>query len=196
MMIYLVVFFVVFILLVFIWPSYLVYQRTGLNPFLFGKSNSVNDFAGNCMKWIIAIVFIRLMIGLFMPELALKLGKLEFFSQRYLTNTGWVMLHLGLIWSTIAVLQMGNSWRVGINTQLKTTLTHKGLFKISRNPSFLGMLVTLLAVFLIIPDAITFCSFVTAIIVLQVQVRLEEDYLTKTHGKRYLDYLNTVRRWI
>lgn len=193
---YLLLFFVLYVLLVFVWPSYLVYKRTGVNPFVFGKSNSINDYAGGCMKWIILAVFLRLLVGLIWPEIATQIGVLPFLQHTLIQNIGFVMLHLGLLWSLVAVLQMGNSWRVGVNNDHKTALAQNGLFKLSRNPAFLGMLITLGALFLILPDAVMLCALITTIIVLQVQIRVEEAYLTTVHGDNYIKYMNTIRRWI
>lgn len=193
---YLLLFFVLYVLLVFVWPSYLVYKRTGVNPFVFGKSNSINDYAGGCMKWIILAVFLRLLVGLIWPEIATQIGVLPFLQHTLIQNIGFVMLHLGLLWSLVAVLQMGNSWRIGVNNDHKTALAQNGLFKLSRNPAFLGMLITLGALFLILPDAVMLCALITTIIVLQVQIRVEEAYLTTVHGDNYIKYMNTIRRWI
>jgi protein-S-isoprenylcysteine O-methyltransferase Ste14 len=37
---------------------------------------------------------------------------------------------------------------------------------------------------------------VLTIVILQVQVRLEEEFLIKIHGDEYNVYKNKVRRWI
>lgn len=196
MITYLLIFFVAYVVLVFVWPSYLVFKRTDVNPFVFGKSNSVNDYAGGCMKWILLAIFLRLLFGVIWPETSTFFGTLALLQHALLQYVGWVTLHIGLIWSLIAVLQMGNSWRIGVNNNHKTELTKDGLYRFSRNPAFLGMLITLGALFLIVPDAITFCSLIAAIIVLQVQIRVEEAYLATVHGENYLTYMNTTRRWI
>lgn len=196
MITYLLLIFVLYILLVFVWPSYLVYKRTGVNPFVFGKSNSVNDYAGGCMKWILLAIFLRLLFGVIWPETSTFFGTLTLLQHALLQYVGWVILHIGLIWSLIAVLQMGNSWRIGVNNNHKTELTKDGLYRFSRNPAFLGMLFTLTALFLIVPDAIMLCVLIAAILVLQVQVRVEEAYLTTVHGDNYIKYMNTIRRWI
>ena len=33
-------------------------------------------------------------------------------------------------------------------------------------------------------------------LLIQIQVRLEEEFLTRTHGESYLAYQKQVRRWI
>ena len=109
--------------------------------------------------------------------------------------TGFIFIHLAFLWIVIAEIQMSNSWRVGIDLSSKTELKTKGLFSVSRNPVFLGMLITLAGIFLILPNAISLLVFVTTTLIFQVQVRLEEEYLAKKHGKLYVDYCKKVGRW-
>ncbi|MCB0370800.1 MAG: isoprenylcysteine carboxylmethyltransferase family protein, partial [Bdellovibrionales bacterium] len=71
-----------------------------------------------------------------------------------------------------------------------------GLFGVSRNPIFLGVIISYIGTFLIIPNLLSFCIMVLTIVILQVQVRLEEEYLIKIHGDEYDEYKNKVRRWI
>jgi protein-S-isoprenylcysteine O-methyltransferase Ste14 len=109
--------------------------------------------------------------------------------------TGFAIIHLALLWIVIAQVQMSNSWRVGINHSAKTELKTNGLFSVSRNPVFLGMLSTLAGIFLIFPNAITMLTLVSSILLFQVQVRLEEEYLKNTHGETYLNYCENTGRW-
>lgn len=91
---------------------------------------------------------------------------------------------------------MSNSWRVGIDHSAKTELKTNGLFSISRNPVFLGMLVTLAGTFFILPNAITLLVATVSVLLFQVQVRLEEEYLLKIHADTYIAYCKKTRRWI
>ena len=91
---------------------------------------------------------------------------------------------------------MGTSWRIGIDKENRTELVGKGIFTVSRNPIFLGMRVGLLAIFLIIPSAITLLALVLGDVLLQIQVRLEEEHLRNLHGEAYENYRGQVRRWI
>jgi len=70
------------------------------------------------------------------------------------------------------------------------------LLKISRNPIFLGMRVMLLGLFLIVPNVVTFAILITGELLIQTQVRLEEDFLSRIHGQAYLAYQKQVRRWL
>ncbi len=106
------------------------------------------------------------------------------------------MLILSLVWTVLAQIQMGNSWRIGIDEERKTALVRSGVFGVSRNPIFLGMMVTILGVFLMIPNALTLLFLVLGVVLIQIQVRLEEEFLLKTHGADYEDFRKHVRRWL
>ncbi|HEY8397827.1 MAG TPA: isoprenylcysteine carboxylmethyltransferase family protein, partial [Flavihumibacter sp.] len=84
--------------------------------------------------------------------------------------------------------------RIGIDEAHKTRLVTEGLFSISRNPIFLGMILTTLGIFLLIPNAITLLVAVMTYFVIQIQIRLEEEYLLKQHGELYARYKNSVGR--
>ena len=72
-----------------------------------------------------------------------------------------------------------------------------GIYKISRNPMYLGMLLMLIAFALRlgsiynIPFVILYVWYIT-----KFQIKPEEKALAKLFGPTYLNYCNTVRRWI
>jgi protein-S-isoprenylcysteine O-methyltransferase Ste14 len=91
---------------------------------------------------------------------------------------------------------MGRSWRIGVDTSVRTDLVIHGVFAISRNPVFLGMRIVLLGLFLILPNALSLLILVLADTLMQVQVRLEEQHLLALHGDAYREYGRRTRRWI
>jgi protein-S-isoprenylcysteine O-methyltransferase Ste14 len=58
------------------------------------------------------------------------------------------------------------------------------------------MMLTLLGLFLVIPNANTLLALVLGVVLIQIQVRLEEEFLLRKHGEDYADYRRDVRRWI
>lgn len=78
-----------------------------------------------------------------------------------------------------------------------STLVHSGIFRITRNPMYLGMAVMLIAgaVFL---QSVT-GLLVTGLFVLiltEMQIKPEEQALRQLFGDDYATYCNKVRRWI
>ena len=109
---------------------------------------------------------------------------------------GLGLMAFALIWTATAQMQMGKSWRIGIDTENKTELVEKGLFRVSRNPIFFGMRIALFGFFLTLPNAFTLLAVVLADVLMQIQVRLEEEFLRNAHGARYAEFCRKVRRWI
>ncbi|MCK7611666.1 methyltransferase family protein [Roseibium sediminicola] len=78
-----------------------------------------------------------------------------------------------------------------------TTLVTGGIYRISRNPMYLGLLCILLALALfwgtltVIVIAPAFVWYMT-----EFQIKPEEDSLRQLFGEEYKTYLAEVRRWI
>jgi protein-S-isoprenylcysteine O-methyltransferase Ste14 len=109
---------------------------------------------------------------------------------------GLALLFLSFLWSLTAQINMKNSWRIGIDNDTKTELITNGLFSISRNPFFFGVIFSLLGLFLITPNALTLLFLILGYVLIQIQIRLEEEFLTKNLKQEYLEYKQKVRRFI
>lgn len=109
---------------------------------------------------------------------------------------GVSFLVVALIWVLVAQIQMGDSWRIGIDERSSAPLVQNGLFGISRNPIFFGMLVMLAGLLLTIPTAATLIVTVLGFVLIHIQVRLEESFLLEKYGDEYRSYQRRVRRWL
>jgi protein-S-isoprenylcysteine O-methyltransferase Ste14 len=89
----------------------------------------------------------------------------------------------------------GNGSAIHVEQGHATNLVQEGVFSRSRNPIFLGMMVTLVGLFFVIPNALTLVALVMGVVLIQIQVRLEEEFLAKSHGNEYSEYRRRVRRW-
>jgi protein-S-isoprenylcysteine O-methyltransferase Ste14 len=180
----------------FLWRSVAVWRRTGINPYVLGRTDSAYDYIGLVFRLTFALLAAAIILFSFSPrgyEFLLPIRWLEHVAARWI---GVVLLSTSMIWTVIAQAQMGASWRIGIDQTNRTELVHRGLFSISRNPIFLGMRITLLGIFLVIPNAITLLTLVLGDVLMQIQVRLEEEHLGGLHGADYDQYRRRVRRWI
>lgn len=94
---------------------------------------------------------------------------------------GLVLIHVSLVWILIAQAGMGKSCRIGIDTDHNTELVTEGIFSKSRHPIFLGMLAGIVAIFLIIPNVISFSAIILSYFIRNIQIRLEEEFLANKH---------------
>jgi protein-S-isoprenylcysteine O-methyltransferase Ste14 len=193
--IYILSFLVVYFLIVFIIPTVRVKRKTGINAYVFNNTDSLQDYIRKVLTLINFLVFFIVLVNLF-PQVYQYLIPVKWLETPILKYIGFILIHLALLWIVLAQVQMSNSWRVGIDLTTKTELKTKGLFSVSRNPVFLGMLITLAGIFLILPNAISLFVLVASTWIFQIQVRFEEEYLAKRHGKVYVEYCKKVGRWI
>lgn len=180
----------------FFWRSFVVWKRTNLNPLVFKGSDDAHDFIGRVFKLLLALAVMVVLAYSLSPvayQYAVPIGWLEYDWLKWL---GLSLLLLSFVWTVVAQAQMGESWRIGIDTDHRTALVRRGVFGLSRNPIFLGMMMTLLGLFLVIPNALTLLIFVMGVVLIQIQVRLEEVFLAATHGEEYGSYRREVRRWL
>jgi len=188
------IYFLIYFALVFVWPTIRTYRATGKNPIVFARDNSPQGLAGRYFKWAIALIFIYVITFPFFPEF-FRTWAPGLPGNPAQEAAGWILLIASALWTVLAQSQMRDSWRIGIDEEEKTKLVTHGVFSISRNPIFTGILVSLLGLCILTPNSVAlFLSAICAILI-QMQVRFEEAYLIRSHGSSYLDYMKKVRRF-
>ena len=195
--IYLLIFICLFIILVFVVPNIRVYKKTGINPFRFIKNHDrAHDYVEASMKIFILLILIAVIVYSFFDTVYDFFAPFGYLETRTLKVIGLIIGHISLMGIMIAQWQMRLSWRIGIDYENKTALVTRGFFKLSRNPIYLFLLTGLIGLFLIIPNAVTFAVLFASYLILQVTMRLEEEFLEKQHGEAYQQYKRKVRRLI
>jgi len=101
----------------------------------------------------------------------------------------------GLALCRIAQVTLGKSWRVGIDEQAKTGLITHGIYRLMRNPTYTGLFGLCMGVWVINPTCLFSMWILQFIIMIQFQVRCEEEYLTGTYGNQYLEYCKKTKRY-
>lgn len=90
---------------------------------------------------------------------------------------------------------LGDSFRIG-SPKEATNLTINGLFRLSRNPMYVGVFSTLLASFLYTLNPLIVCVATFIVVVHHKIVLAEEHYLQKVFGEEYVQYCSHVRRYV
>lgn len=193
---YLPVYLVLYLLMAFVLPTWRTWKKTGINPVTFGQKDNAHDYIGFVMKLLIVLLFVVVVSHSAGGRIYSYSSPIAFLQRYWICITGLVLIHLSLVWISIAQFQMSTSWRIGIDVEHKAALKTTGLFSVSRNPVFLGMMISMLGMFLVLPNAITFCLVLLTYFVIQIQIRLEEAFLEQQHGEAYIRYKKTVRRLI
>lgn len=188
------VLFAVFAMLGFGWRSWLQHRRTGSTGFrgITGRVGSVEWFAG--VGFVVAMA-----AAFFAPVLQLAgvVSPLDFLHARWIQHVGIVVAVVGIGATVYAQVDMGESWRIGVDPSETTTLVRQGVFGLVRNPIFAAMLVFGLGIALVTPNVVAIVGVTLLVLTIEAQVRVvEEPYLMTNHGDAFRDYTAAVGRFV
>lgn len=93
------------------------------------------------------------------------------------------------------MITMKDSWRAGIQSEEKTSLIKKGIYKVSRNPAFLGFDLMYIGLLIMFFNIVHLVFVLLAIILLHLQILEEEKFLINTFDDEYIDYKKKVNRY-
>lgn len=102
---------------------------------------------------------------------------------------------LGDIVFALAVWTMRDSWRAGIAQNDQTEMVTTGIYRLSRNPAFLGFDLVYMGVMMMFFNWVLFAFTILAMVMLHLQILQEEKYLPSVFGKAYLTYKDRVGRY-
>ncbi|HUN23949.1 MAG TPA: isoprenylcysteine carboxylmethyltransferase family protein [Anaerolineales bacterium] len=198
--IFAVVYAVFYVLALSTYRHYKVRKQVVTKTFADEHTQIAKLYAFHGLKYAIGGQLVWLFAFAIFPTIYHWLGGLTWFAnfsatvwQARLTALGMVA---SVVWTFWAQENLGNAWKFGVDENKQTQLVTSGLFAHSRNPIFLGLRINSLFCFLFLPCTLTAAIWIANELFLQIQVRMEEDYLRETVGQVYLDYCKRVRRWI
>ena len=110
--------------------------------------------------------------------------------------TGAVLLFGGIALLVVAQLNLGASWRIGIEEGVSPGLVTTGFYRFCRNPIFFAILTMLAGYTLLLPTRLSLALLVGAFIGIRQQILTEEVYLSRTYGDAYRAYARHVGRFV
>jgi len=142
--------YIIWAVLAFGWRTLTQYRRTGDTGLrLHAEPNTPQWWAK--IGFVIAIV-----IGFAAPIAAVAgLDNIPALDARWLHATGVAVTIVGIVLTVVAQYALGESWRIGVDTDERTALVTTGAFGIVRNPIFTAMLVTATGLTMTIPNVIS-----------------------------------------
>lgn len=189
-------YFILYFGVAFVAKSLVVAKRIGKNPLVLPKDDSAYGLIGLYFKLTMIFMFLYVWLFAVRPTIYDSFLPIKQLEHQGLQYAGLALLGFALIWTVVAQMHMKNSWRIGIDTETKTELITNRLFSISRNPIFFGMIISLVGLFLTTPNALTGLFLILGYMLIQIQIRLEEEFLSRQHEQAYLVYKQRVRRLI
>lgn len=172
-------------------------HRTGVDPEVLARATTPVQayFAG--LVWLMT-AFVVAIIGLhtFAPDIWPPLVRVGVLESGWFDLLGGGLGVVGLGLCALAQSTMGSSWRVGIDTDRRTDLVTGGIYRWIRNPTYLGLHIMNLGLWLIWPTTLVAGHVLLFFIVMDLQVRAEEEHLAAVHGETYRAYVARTRRYL
>jgi protein-S-isoprenylcysteine O-methyltransferase Ste14 len=134
-------------------------------------------------------------ISLFLQKL-FPLSK-NFFNTNASEVVGFLLLAVCLVFDLPSLVQFFKTKNTLITIKSANSLQTKGLYSISRNPMYTGLLCLYSSLALLVGNWWTVLFIPLVFLLIQVYViRREENYLTRRFGQQFIDYKKRVRRWL
>jgi protein-S-isoprenylcysteine O-methyltransferase Ste14 len=108
---------------------------------------------------------------------------------------GLLLILMNLSVSAAALLNMEDSWRIGILENDNTRLIVNGIYRLTRNPYFLFYLLMFAAYTVLPQNSILLGLSVVGFMLIHSMIKSEEKYLLRVHGADYLQYKKQVPRY-
>jgi protein-S-isoprenylcysteine O-methyltransferase Ste14 len=116
----------------------------------------------------------------------------EFF---YKEIIAYSLLALGILFTTVSLINLGKSTRMGLPKE-HTVLKTNGIYKISRNPMYVGLGLFTIASMVYTMNVIIIALGVFSLIVHHLIIKNEEWFLLSRFGIDYENYRRKVRRYL
>lgn len=187
------VLFAVYFLVGFVLRSLIQWKRTGDSGF-----RGVSGRVGSAEWWAGMLFAVALVTGALGPLTALAgLDPVRSLTGPFVRTTATVAACAGIIATFVTQLQMGTSWRIGVDSAETTDLVTTGPFARVRNPIFSAVALTALGLAMMVPNPVALIGAGLLLVALELQVRVvEEPYLQRIHGDAYAAYAARTDRFI
>jgi protein-S-isoprenylcysteine O-methyltransferase Ste14 len=176
-----------YVALTFGWRSWLHYRSTGDTGFRLGPKT---PFAARVASGLMVGGAATGLVGTAIAARA----ESRVTPRRFVALIGIIC---GLLGTYRAQLDMGRSWRIGVDADENTNLVTHGLFRYARNPIFSFMTIVGFSSFAAAPNRATAAGAAMLAAGVEVQVRLvEEPYLHATHKDAYTTFAQRTGRFL
>ena len=188
---------VLFVGVGFVWRTWLQTRRYGgTGIVLFRSGRRGQDLREALFLLLMALTFAQGIAAAVAPEWIAALGVLGPEAAARCRLLGAVLLCGATVLMAVAQLDLGASWRIGIEEGARPGLVTSGLYAICRNPIFLFMLLALAGFALLVPTWVSLAVLVAGVAATRRHVHEEEVYLEQTYGEAYRAYARRVGRFV
>lgn len=153
-----------------------------------GKKKKRTMYTERLLRTITTLIVLVIIISIYLNTTLISNGIV-----RYL---GILLIGIGTVVFIAAMITMRDSWRAGIPQGEKLQIITKGIYRVSRNPAFLGFDLTYIGATIAFGNVVLLLFSMVAITMMHLQILEEERYMETTFGGEYLAYKNRVARYL
>lgn len=153
-----------------------------------GKKKRRTMYTEIILRTITTLIVFVIIISIYLNTTLISNGIV-----RYL---GILLIGIGTVVFIAAMITMRDSWRAGIPQGEKLQIVTKGMYRVSRNPAFLGFDLTYIGAAIAFGNVVLLLFSMVAITMMHLQILEEERYMETTFGGEYLAYKNRVARYL
>lgn len=171
--------------------------RTGIDPEVLARARTpVQAYFAKLVRIMTLLVVAIIGLHAFVSDAWPPLVRVPALDSWHFDLLGGCLGVAGLALCALAQRTMGFSWRVGIDIDRRTDLVTGGVYRWIRNPTYLGLHLVNLGLWLIWPTTLVAGYVALFFIVMDIQVRCEEEHLLTSHGKSYREYVARTWRYL
>jgi protein-S-isoprenylcysteine O-methyltransferase Ste14 len=179
------------------WRSWLQYRRFGHSGIVLFRTGR---WAQNLRESLIPVLGVviggQAVVYAFDPARLAPLALVTPPSGGVSGTVGALFLLGGIALMVAAQLDLGASWRVGMDESSRPGLVTTGLYRFSRNPIYLSLFVSLIGLIVLLPTWLTIGVALASVAGIHNQVREEERFLYRTYGDEFVAYARRVGRFV
>ena len=153
---------------------------------------------GKNIEATISIVFFVffISIAMWMSFLKQPFGKIQLLNDLLAMTLGFGFIFLNLVVSGASLMNLKDSWRVGVLEDQKTELVTTGIYRFTRNPYFVSYFLMFAAYTVLLQNLILFGLSILGFLIVHKMIMKEEKYLYSMHGDAYVQYKTKVPRYM
>ncbi|WP_417464447.1 methyltransferase family protein [Kordiimonas sp.] len=111
---------------------------------------------------------------------------------------GVPIMALGVGIAVLSQMGMGKAWRIGVPREVEASqsLVTTGLYRFSRNPIYVGIMLFVIGSAIVIPGPVTILSTIITFVFMNKVIEAEEAFLKDAFGAEFDAYCKQTRRWL
>jgi len=179
-----------------LWRSLRQARRYGASGLAFVAGNRLDNLLHTVMSGLTIVQLGQAAMHAVRAELLRPMFIVTVDFERWSLLLGALIVFASLVLIQTAQRQMGASWRMGIDYGSKPALVIHGLYRYTRNPIALGLMLAMVGFTFVLPTYLSLGLLAASLVGLRFEVAKEERHLLRTYGSRYENYRRKVHRFV